>query len=292
MSLAAWVQATRPWSFPASVSAVLVGASVAAKSLATAAFPWLDFVLVLLGAISIHSAGNLTNTFYDYKSGLDKKKTSDDRTLVDGFLKPSQVFQFAAFWYFIAVLIGVYFVLLRGSKGLTVLFLLGGFLTFSYTATPFKLKYRALGDIVIFLCFGPLMVEGTYVVLTQRWDWLMIAFAVPMGCLTEAILHVNNTRDIEADRASKAYTIAQMLGRTYSLYLYVILFVGAYTCLLWFAYIFNSVWLLLPVLQVPWMLNLFQSFHKREWKDLCPRTGQFGLVFGILFSIGIWFTSM
>ena len=91
----AWLVALRPWSFPASlVPVVLAGAILyrngTVETLYTGAFS-LCFLIVL----SLHAAANLTNTYYDYKHGVDQKSTADDRALVDNTVTPETVFRSA-----------------------------------------------------------------------------------------------------------------------------------------------------------------------------------------------------
>lgn len=122
------------------------------------------------------ASGNLWNTYYDFKHGLDKRDTADDRTLFDLSLTPNNVahlsilaFIFALVFLssfillnvslrmlliFLSQISGAYLVLSLQEIRLFYLLLAGLVLTFFYTAGPIKLKYRALGDITIFLCFG------------------------------------------------------------------------------------------------------------------------------------------
>eukprot|EP01102_Stenamoeba_stenopodia_P015631 TRINITY_DN534_c0_g3_i2.p1 TRINITY_DN534_c0_g3~~TRINITY_DN534_c0_g3_i2.p1 ORF type:complete len:382 (-),score=56.24 TRINITY_DN534_c0_g3_i2:151-1254(-) len=332
-TLKEFVIALRPWSFTASVVAVLLGSSVAWKhsqlSSSEERFSFVTFVLTMVGALSIHAAGNLTNTYFDYRSGLDQKKTAGDRTLFDTNVRPKQVLALAIGFYLISLLVGNYFVYrtataTRGNMNkvgelLGVCFL-GGLLAFFYTAGPVRLKHRALGDVAIFLCFGPLLVEGTY--FLQRFQFSFqtslhgsttssaaLWLSVPIGCVTEAILHVNNARDVEADTRAHALTVARLLGPKLSVLAFVGLIWGPYLLLALYCAFFvtqahnNDIattsslvallkeWalFLLPLVAAPMTVPLLRSFSSARWSgnDLCASTGQFGFLFGLLLSLSV-----
>jgi 1,4-dihydroxy-2-naphthoate octaprenyltransferase len=291
--------ATRPWSFTTSIVAILLGTSLAYNTckVTSQPFSWLNFVLTLVGGLSIHITGNLLNTYYDFKHGLDKKETSGDRTLFDLNISPSEIFYFAMLTFFLALATGAYFVLSLPSNlapQLFALFACGAALTIFYTAGPIKLKYRALGDLTIFLCFGPLLILGTVFLQTHRFLWGSILFSLPIGLLTEGILHVNNTRDIASDRRAKAITLANLLGERNSLYVFIALLLGAYALLFLLASQYARWLLLLPLLSAPLAISVINDFKQKKWggNDLCAKTAQLGLLFGIFQVISIFLTNV
>jgi hypothetical protein len=106
--------------------------------------------------------------------------------------------------------------------------LVGVLLAFFYTANPICLKKRRLGDLVIFLCFGPVLMAMVSVVVVGEVTPLVLAYSVPMGLLTVAILHANNTRDIEADTAVGIHTVAAWLGAAHCYKYYCFLLAASY----------------------------------------------------------------
>ncbi len=75
------------------------------------------------------------------------------------------------------------------------------FLTCSCTLTAgIGLKYVALGDVVILITFGPLAVMFAHAVQVGYLSVLPLVYAVPLALNTEAILHSNNTRDMDSDK--------------------------------------------------------------------------------------------
>jgi 1,4-dihydroxy-2-naphthoate octaprenyltransferase len=79
----------RPWSFSASLTPVLMGSVLAHKT--SEKFSLLILLATLLTVVSVHAAGNLVNTYCDFFKGIDSKRRSDDRTLVDSILRPEEV---------------------------------------------------------------------------------------------------------------------------------------------------------------------------------------------------------
>jgi 1,4-dihydroxy-2-naphthoate octaprenyltransferase len=89
--------ALRPWSFSASLTPVLLGSSLAYNSLPADEFRVSIVFLSLVCALCVHGAGNLVNTYYDFKYGIDNENTVSDRTLVDKILKPEDITKLGEF---------------------------------------------------------------------------------------------------------------------------------------------------------------------------------------------------
>src|SRR3972149_1884695 len=220
----AWLLATRPWSFPASIVPMLVGGALAHRA---GEFGGGLFVLTLLGGLLFHIGANLFNTYFDFRPGVDSSADADDRTLVDGILRPRDVAIGGAAAFAVGAGIGGFLV---SQAGLVILALggIGLALGLFYTADPLGYKYRGLGDLGIFAAFGPVLVLGAYMVQTEKLDLLPFLFAVPLGLIIDAILHANNLRDVQADRRSGAVTMAQLLGEDGSRWAYAALVLAPY----------------------------------------------------------------
>ncbi|MDF3017013.1 MAG: 1,4-dihydroxy-2-naphthoate octaprenyltransferase [Thermomicrobiales bacterium] len=83
----------------------------------------------------------------------------------------------------------------------------------TYTAGPKPFGYLGLGDLVVFVFFGPVAVVGTAFVMTHQVTRLALVASVAIGCLVTAILVVNNLRDIDTDRVAGKRTLAVRIGR-------------------------------------------------------------------------------
>ncbi len=277
-----WFWAVRPWAFPASVIPVAVGGAVVFYH---SRFSAAVFIATLIGAVLVHAGANLANTYFDFKNRLDTPEHSDDRTLVDGMFSPASVYAGSLVVLLAAAAIGLALsaragwpMLCIGAAGLA--------LAYFYTAGKIRYKYRGLGEIGIFLCFGPFLVVGTAMIQTGEFIPWALLFSVPIGLHVAAILHSNNMRDSSNDKRAGAVTISQRLGERNSLYLYFFLIFAPYVflaaCLAGF-----SCWVMLAVLSLPAAWKLALDAKRHELSLLPQKTARFILLFGILLIAGI-----
>ncbi len=223
-----WWLAVRPFSFTASVTPVVLGSVLAAYD---GAWSWLLFAITLVGSVSIHAGTNLINDFYDWKKGTDTPESlGPNRALKEGILTPQQVFWGGIFFFALGSGLGLYLV---ATRGLLILYLgifsvLAGWF---YTAGPAAFAYIGMGEIVVFIFMGPVMIMGSYFVQMQSVNWNVFLVSIPIGLLVACILHANNMRDIEDDRANNKRTLANLLGRKASRWEYYVLIGGSYLTL-------------------------------------------------------------
>ena len=119
----------------------------------------------------------------------------------------------------------------------------------TYTGGPLPYGYRALGEVFVFVFFGPVAVVGTTFVQTRSLEGLAFAVSVPVGLLIVAILVVNNLRDIDGDAAVGKRTLAVLVGDRSTRLLYVGLFVAAFAVIAGLGV--QRPWALLGLLAVP-----------------------------------------
>ncbi|MEG3069913.1 MAG: 1,4-dihydroxy-2-naphthoate octaprenyltransferase [Candidatus Syntrophopropionicum ammoniitolerans] len=77
---------------------------------------------------------------------------------------------------------------------------------------PYPLGYHGLGEVLVFIFFGPVAVCGTYYVQALELTTVVWWASLPMGFLISALLVVNNIRDIETDKKTGKKTLAVRLG--------------------------------------------------------------------------------
>ena len=212
------LRAARPWSFTATLSPVLLGTALAFK--VEDKFRLLRLVLSLLVTLSVHAAGNLMNTYFDFKNGVDTASSSDT-ILVNGQLEPSQVARLIGWSYAIAACAAAPLPLVsRAPLPLLLLHLVAGAASaFVYTGGP-GLKYKALGDVLISSTFGPLLVSFAFLVQAGSTGWGALLASLPITSHIEAILHANNARDVKEDLANGVRTVAAALPEPASFALY------------------------------------------------------------------------
>lgn len=272
--------AARPWSFTAAVVPIGFTAVIQGKSLMS------PEVLRLLGMGILTQAGaNLVNTYWDHKQGVDEAATAGDRGIVDKHVSPSTAVATGFACFAAAAACGLPY--LQSMPDFRPIFVAGSALALLYTAPPFCLKYRRLGDIVIFLCFGPLLMQACSVALTGKIDPDLYAYSVPIGLLTEAILWANNARDIESDTRAKVKTVCSAIGFEASQLLYKVMVYLAYGTVAVLAYQRKHPGLALPLITLPLAAKTCAAFEKKGMKDADERSAQLHLPFGALMILGI-----
>jgi 1,4-dihydroxy-2-naphthoate octaprenyltransferase len=166
-----------------------------------------------------------------------------------------------------------------------------------YTASPFSLAYRGLGEVVVFVFMGPVIVVGAYYVQTQAWAWEPFVASVPVGLLVAAILHANNIRDIEGDRRNHKWTLAALAGRPLADYEYVALMLGGYAVIVAMTITGAAPWpVLVTLLSLPLALRLirFERMQQepRGLNVVLAQTAGMHMLFGALlafgFAVAVW----
>lgn len=208
-----WMIAVRPWSFPASAMPVLV--TLAYLFWMKQDINWINGIWALLNIVIFHAAGNTWSDYFDHKRGVDAKDTFGAKTLTDEMFAPKEIYNLALMLLAVAVIAGAG---LLWRTGLPLLWIgLGGM---ACALLYPSLKYNALGDVVIFLAYALLPTLGTAYVATGSLFWDVLWVAVPVGLITVAILHANNTRDMQTDARVHIRTLAMNLGVKTSMFLY------------------------------------------------------------------------
>lgn len=286
-----WWRAARPFSFTVSVLPPILGSLVAALENPGLDFGWLRFVLCLLGCFIAHAGSNLIADYYDFKNRVDRDGTYGSSGVLTGkLMTPAAVFRGSIVCFLVAALIGAYFVMTTPNGTFLIwLVLLGGFFAFFYTAKPFELKYHALGDIGVFLCFGSAMTLGAYYVQAARFSWGPVLYVLPAALLVDAVLHSNNLRDIAADRVAGIRTVPIVIGERRAAGMYAVLVLGAYAL-----HVVLVLFARLPAVTLITMLSLplavgrvktvmdRASIPPEKFADIDARTAQLHSAYGLL----------
>lgn len=283
-----WFLASRPWSFSMTAISVSVGSALGAID---GTFSWAYYLITLIGTVFLHAATNLINDYYDVKSGVDTREVATAQyrphPLVEGKLPAEQVKLAAYMLYGISAMIGIY---LAASRGWALLWigLTGAFASLTYTAPPLKYKYSALGEISVFLMWGPLMVISAYFVQRQAFSLSALWISIPFGALVALVLLANNIRDINHDQNKGILTLAIVLGQQKGLLLYRWLIISAYLAILLMS-IFGPLylWSLIVLLSLPLALRLLRQMLRQVPADADARTAQLDTAFGFLLVLSL-----
>ncbi len=187
----------------------------------------LKLLLILIGVGALHSAGNLINDYIDTprSDALNPHSTpfsGGSRVILENLLSARWVFWAATACFALAVLIGIYLTA-NGRPYVALIGLLGLIAGLFYSVNPIQFMSRGLGEITIFLAFGPLITWGTYYVMSGRLTGQAFLLGFPLGFLITAIIWINEFPDYQADKAAGKRNLVVRLGLSPSRWIYVVL---------------------------------------------------------------------
>ncbi len=205
-----WFLETRPNFLLLSVALVFLGVCVGRFY---GFFHVYDAILSFIGLLLLHISTNVLNDYYDYKSGVDlqTKRTpfsGGSGILPAGLLRPGHVLRFAIVCFFVAVPIGIYFVLTKGWLLLPLL-AVGAVCVFLYTPVLTRMVWP---EFWAGLGLGTLPVLGTFFVQSGSYTVPALIASVPSGILVHNLLLLNEFPDVAADKTASKKTLPITLG--------------------------------------------------------------------------------
>jgi 1,4-dihydroxy-2-naphthoate polyprenyltransferase len=195
--------ATRLPFLTATIVPVALGGAVAASDGRFTLGWWL---LALVAACCVHLGLNIANDIFDDASGADAANVTPtpfsggSRVIQYGLVSRRSMIRACIGFYTAAIAIGL---VLAATRGWWLLAIGGAGVVLSlvYSAPPFRLVHRGLGEPVTALGFGPVMTIGAYFVCAQQWSWEAIYASLPVAILIALVLYVNQIPDRAGDAA-------------------------------------------------------------------------------------------
>ncbi len=175
-------------------------------------FAWTPLTLALLGAFGLQIASNFANDLFDGLRGTDAKgRIGPTRAVGSGLVSP-RMMSVALVLALVFAAIPAGFLAIRGGAAFAIIAVVGAVSAVAYTAPPIALAYRGLGDLFVFVFFGPLAVAGTRAACDGSWTTTALVSGVGCGAISVSLLATNNLRDRVTDAASGKRTIAVRCG--------------------------------------------------------------------------------
>ena len=287
--LKVWLRVARPFSFPASAAGVMVGTAAAAP---IRLWNWWILAAELLLVLLLHSFGNLLNDYFDFRSGVDRPQRGDEgrpgRFLVRGEVLPRQVLTLAIACLLLTLPLAA-LMFGRGGWVAAIIGLVGVAGAYSYTGWPLHLKYRGLGELCIFLVFGPAVVAGAVWMQLGKLDIRALALSVPVGMAITSILSAGNLRDLDEDRQAGIRALARLIGRRAYVLLHCLLLFGAPALLaVLVAAGVAPTWSLLGLLAVPLAVRpAMDAARGRRVSDADAVVARYMTAFSALVCVGL-----
>ena len=284
---AVWLQAARPRTLGAAVAPVIMGLAMAG---ADGAFHLPSALACLSFALLLQVGANFCNDVADYLKGADTADRQGPlRVTQAGLVSTRTMIAATAAVFALALAVGLYLAARVGwvFGVVVVLAVASGIL---YTAGPRPLGYLGLGDLFVFVFFGPVAVAGTYFAQTLRWGDAAAAAGIAPGLLSVAIVTVNNLRDLDGDAAAGKRTLAVRFGPSFARMEYVLCLAGAFAMppLLLAIERFHPFGLL-ALFAAPAAATPLRRVLRDRGAALNPALGETGrllLLYGTLFAVG------
>ncbi|MDR1758241.1 MAG: prenyltransferase [Bacteroidales bacterium] len=179
-------------------------------------------LVALFGILLAHLSLNLFDDYFDYRH---KDSNFRDRLQHEGFRARlykchyltsgattlSELLRFCLIFGAIALLCGGVIGYFRGFIILWLV-LAGALLGISYSGAPLRLSYRGLGEILIGIMFGPLLMIGVYVSACGQISMPLLIVSLPVGLLVMNIVYTHAVMDSVPDKAVGKMTFALRLN--------------------------------------------------------------------------------
>lgn len=291
-----WLMEMRAPFFTATVVPVFLGTAIAWA--VGGVFHLGYFLLTLVAALCLHAGTNIANDYYDHLSTDDEINeeyvspfTGGSRMIQKGLMRPNEVLTEAIILFAAGSLIGLYLVWVRGPF-ILLLGLIGVFSGFFYTAPPFRLVNRGIGELVLGINFGVLEVLGAFYVQTRTLSWEAVVAGLPVSFLIAAVVYINEFQDYAADKAVGKHHLVVRLGKEKAVHGYLAIMGLPYLCIVLGVVLkMISPFTLLALITLPLMVRSYRnvrvSFH--DSRKLAPSnaaTIMIHLSVGLLLSLG------
>ena len=217
---------------------------------------FLNSILAISGVFFLHLFSNLYNDFFDVKHGTDEANSEyfnvgDKSTVLRGAQisggsraielglitlkntkKLANIMLFISMIFLVMVCCNSYLITNSFSniKAMGLIALIASLLGYFYTAKPIRLSGRkGLGELTIFLSFGPLLTVGSAIAMSTNIivldyqnlrDYILIG--IPLGLLTTNILFINQFPDYNSDKISGKINLVVLFGKKLSRWIFLL----------------------------------------------------------------------
>lgn len=197
-------------------------------------------ILTITCSALINLVTNTLNDYFDYMQGYDSEEaqrtpfSGGSGLIVNGFITTEEILRLSAVLIFSVLAAGLVILMLSPANPLIILLLglAGIFLGYAYSAPPFSLSSRGMGEITVFLACGPLSVMTPYYIMSGSLSTMPLLASLPPGLMVTAILWINQFPDFETDREAGKKNLLVRMGREKGRLVYIILALTASLSLL------------------------------------------------------------
>jgi 1,4-dihydroxy-2-naphthoate octaprenyltransferase len=262
--LARWLLSVRPCVFRMTLFSGAIGGLLAAAAADQA--QWGHFVLALLGLVLAHAANNMINDYFDWRQGVDTedyvRAEYTFHPILSGAISPRQLLGAILLVNLLDAAIMVYLTVQTGWPVL-LFAALGLFVSVFYVAPPFRFKHHGLGELGVFLVWGPLMTAGTYYVTAgSAPGWVFLA-SVPYALVVTTVLIGKHIDKLSSDRDKGILTLPVFMGEKASLWLNQALMAVFYLLVIALVLLgVTGAWVFLSLLAIPRLVRVLKVYNR------------------------------
>jgi 1,4-dihydroxy-2-naphthoate octaprenyltransferase len=258
--LSKWFISTRSAVGTITLYSGLVGGLLAWQYLYTnnGSFSFITWLVLTLGLFIAHGTNNLLNDYTDFSRGIDKDNYFRTQYGVHPLAQEFWDKRTHLLWFgvsgLLATLSGFYALYISNFDPIVIwLFAIGAFILLFYT---YPLKYIGIGELSIFIIWGPLMIGGVFYVLTGLWSWAVILASLPIGLNVVTINLGKHTDKAKEDVLKGVRTLPVLVGETAARYITISAIVLSYLITLYLIFV--------PHLFTPIMLLVFIAYKPAQ----------------------------
>jgi 1,4-dihydroxy-2-naphthoate octaprenyltransferase len=258
------------------VTASLVGTAFAL----TLTSQWLMAILIPLDVFFLAMFVNLSNDYFDHKSGADSKRFAkrdpefeaglkevvnqkfywSGNSFDDGEISEKGGKQLLAVIAAVAIILAIP-ILLYGGWVVILLGAIAFFLAYFYTAPPLNLGARGLGELDVFISFAMMSYFSFYVIVPE-FNWQMLLIAVTIGFAVMLMRFVDQMSGYDAHVAAgeKDWCVRLGLERAVSATAVLLAIFYVIDLLL----IWQIPYLIITLLTVPIAMKMVRNLRKKD----------------------------
>ncbi len=290
-----WIKVFRLRTLPLALSSIITGSLLA---VADGLFRWPVVIWAVITTVCLQILSNLANDYGDALKGIDNEnRIGPIRSIQSGEISHRQMKIAVIIAASSSLILGIallYFAL--GDKLITALiFFIIGIAAIvaavKYTVGNSAYGYRRLGDLFVFLFFGPTGVAGTYYLNTLSFSWDILLPAASIGFFSTAVLNLNNMRDMDNDMNSGKKTLAAAFGYNIARWYHLLLIAAGWLCafiylILNYSSPLNLLFVLILPLFVKDLTDIFHTIDKNLLDPFLKKLAFATLLFAVCFGIG------
>ena len=286
--IAKWLLIVKFWTFPISMVPITVGA-VFSK----AGFSPMLYLLMVLGIVSVNFAANMLNDIFDFRHGVDKPSDvavmRRVHPLIAGTATEHQLLAASAILILIAAACGAYITSLRGLP-VAAACIIGILAAVLYTAGRKNIKSAGLGELLVFIIYGPLMTAMSYFVESGHFSYAVLAVSVPVGLAISMILLANNIRDVKADSEAGLSTLAVRIGLKRAKSVFSLMAAAVYaSIIIYSAAGLIPLYSLVTLASIPYAFGMIRNItsNRDTPHNSAELVSRFAVLFGIFLAAGV-----